>query len=1157
MSLTYTFVSFNADYEYMTKKALGLLVLVVALVFPGQVNAEAYGENLEVETFAATNGSIYSSLYGKITDSAASSISQRGFEYGLDTSYGQSVYSPPTSKYFYDRSISAVDDNADWDPSYRDLAVDSNGNVFVTDLQNQRIQIFDGYGNYLGKFGTAGSGFGELGYIVSIAIDSQDFVYVSSYTNQVTAVSRISKFDNEGNFITEWPTMNISESGYEIPVITVDSNDVIYASGISEIVKYSTAGTVLDGFSNLAGDDVDHSTTDITVDSQGNVYTINSYRVDTVFTSRMKKFDAEGNYTGLWANDYVSSLYPIFGSSPVYGLLVGPDNNIYLSKAGGYYLAILDTDGNVLDQLQVQEKSYPTPTIDWSNDIAFWASGKIDIADNGAIYMSNYSQIERLTPANEFPIGNYVATMGPLECGQTYHYRAFATDSLSTSYGEDMTFVTEDCEETSATASPESTTVSAESLSPFEARLTGRVGSDGFTSDTFSYETSQLGFEYGLTTSYGETYQYNSYVYTAKMEQVIGKQGEWSYTTGNGNGEFAYPRDIYVDSVGNWYVADTQNNRIQKFDSEGNHILSFGEPGPGEGQLSSPRAVLVDQSGVIYVADSGNLRIQKFDSEGNYDSQFTYDPGYPYSFSPTSIALDDEYNLYVANGNEVYKFDTNNDLVFTIGGNGPFSSGAGFDNGEFAGISGIAVDSENNLYVADSLNHRYQKFDSEGNHLQTVGTGGPNKYNLSYINDIYIGQDGNVYAITHENISIFNTEGEFISGILPGNLDSNGFSGVSIFTNSRAIAVTAGGDLLIAGDSSTLNRLSHDEYSLYSAQINGLDCETTYHYRSFAINNQGSSYGEDQTFTTGECPPDTLSLDVELQNLAPVKSGDNVDFEISINNDHTEAITLSGSFMFMAFIPAEFTFISNTNSSLACLNAGLVSDQDTSESILESFGNRYAIMCSLTEAVTIPTGNSLVFSLIGSAISDFTNNSTNLFSITIDENDYFDMLKIMSAFQGDGDLTTIESNNIFNYVYTSADNNDNNNDDDTNNEQPPSSIPPTSTTPPRKSINRTNIISGSSPVSDLTNQTEGNDATINRTRSTPRSSQAIESADRLKERNGITTKSALFQPTFLIPIFILIALAIATYYYLNKKHRQAKLDALETHGGSFNDFLRK
>ena len=69
-----------------------------------------------------------------------------------------------------------------------------------------------------------------------------------------------------------------------------------------------------------------------------------------------------------------------------------------------------------------------------------------------------------------------------------------------------------------------------------------------------------------------------------------------------------------MDSSGNVYVSDSENDRMQKFDSSGNFLLKWGSQGTGDGQFQSPKGVAVDSSGNVYVADTNNSRIQKFSS---------------------------------------------------------------------------------------------------------------------------------------------------------------------------------------------------------------------------------------------------------------------------------------------------------------------------------------------------------------------------------------------------------------------------------------------------------------------------------------------------------------------------------------------------------------
>ncbi|MEW6305511.1 MAG: ABC transporter permease subunit [Verrucomicrobiota bacterium] len=127
---------------------------------------------------------------------------------------------------------------------------------------------------------------------------------------------------------------------------------------------------------------------------------------------------------------------------------------------------------------------------------------------------------------------------------------------------------------------------------------------------------------------------------------------------GQGDGEFSRPEGLGIDAVGQIYVADSCNHRIQIFSPDGHFLRAYGRAGRDRGELSYPYDVRIDEAGRQFVCEFGNSRIQIFDAEGK----------------PLEI----------------------------IGGPGTAP-------GEFANPWSIAFDSHGNLYVADSANHRVQK----------------------------------------------------------------------------------------------------------------------------------------------------------------------------------------------------------------------------------------------------------------------------------------------------------------------------------------------------------------------------------------------------------------------------------------------------------------
>jgi hypothetical protein len=81
--------------------------------------------------------------------------------------------------------------------------------------------------------------------------------------------------------------------------------------------------------------------------------------------------------------------------------------------------------------------------------------------------------------------------------------------------------------------------------------------------------------------------------------------------SGTGNGQFNAPVRLVIDASGNVYVADTGNNRIQKFTGAGEYLTQWGGAGSGNGTFNAPKGIAIDGAGNVYVGDSNNL-IQKF-----------------------------------------------------------------------------------------------------------------------------------------------------------------------------------------------------------------------------------------------------------------------------------------------------------------------------------------------------------------------------------------------------------------------------------------------------------------------------------------------------------------------------------------------------------------
>jgi tripartite motif-containing protein 71 len=295
----------------------------------------------------------------------------------------------------------------------------------------------------------------------------------------------------------------------------------------------------------------------------------------------------------------------------------------------------------------------------------------------------------------------------------------------------------------------------------------------------------------------GAVYVLEKYSNSVNRVQEFDDLGNWVTTWGTygaapAAGEFVHPEGIAVDSVGDVYVADTGNNRVQAFPSDGSTMITAWT-------VSNPTGIAVDGSDVIYVA--GNNMISRFDTSGDPLTNWTVS-------GAMGVAIDGSENVWVTTaGGTIKEYDNLGTTLLGTFGSGVLSSGvpgstcacpqsitvtpsgkvfvADTGNGDIqrfssggaaemqfgrypgAGVpdvpTGIAVDSSDNVYITKKATDQIQKFDAGGNLLAEFGgTGSPIQFNDPAA--LAIGPDGNLYVAdtTNERIQKLDTSGNFL-----------------------------------------------------------------------------------------------------------------------------------------------------------------------------------------------------------------------------------------------------------------------------------------------------------------------------------------------------------------------------------------------------------
>jgi uncharacterized protein (TIGR03437 family) len=250
--------------------------------------------------------------------------------------------------------------------------------------------------------------------------------------------------------------------------------------------------------------------------------------------------------------------------------------------------------------------------------------------------------------------------------------------------------------------------------------------------------------------------------------------------------EVNLPSGVAVDSSGNLYIADRNNNVIRQVNTSGTITTVAGDNGSGAGysgdnaaatsaQLNLPTAVTLDSAGNMYIADTVNNRIRKVTASSGFITTlagsdlkgYQGDNGAATSAllnTPVGVAVDAAGNVYFSDsGNNVVRKITPNNVITTVAGTGigGFSGDGGAAvNAQLHFPKGIALDAAGNLYIADYTNQRIRKVSANGIIQTVAGTGGIGNYGdggpatqalLNFPCGVAVDKSGNVYIADTQN----------------------------------------------------------------------------------------------------------------------------------------------------------------------------------------------------------------------------------------------------------------------------------------------------------------------------------------------------------------------------------------------------------------------
>lgn len=263
----------------------------------------------------------------------------------------------------------------------------------------------------------------------------------------------------------------------------------------------------------------------------------------------------------------------------------------------------------------------------------------------------------------------------------------------------------------------------------------------------------------------------------------------WTWSGSTAAGLFASPAGVAAAPDGGFYVADTANNRVQRFNASGAYVSTFATagaaalsapvgvavsadgsevyvtssgaglvkvysgagaylrtlcaPGAGAGQLANPSSIDVGADGSLYIANTGNHRIERVTAAGAYVSSY----GDASTLSaPEGVSVTTTGTVWVA--------DTGNSRVRSFsasGAPGPVIGQYGDVPGSFIKPAAVSVDPSGDLVVADTVNDRVQRVTTGGAFTAMIASGGAGSGEVHGPRGVDVAADGSVYIADTQN----------------------------------------------------------------------------------------------------------------------------------------------------------------------------------------------------------------------------------------------------------------------------------------------------------------------------------------------------------------------------------------------------------------------
>ena len=617
------------------------------------------------------------------------------------------------------------------------VAIDSDGNAYVSDTWNHRVRKIDTSGIITTIAGTGERGYaGDGGPAIQAEFDSPrgigvnwlGEIFVADYGNHVVrkidVLGRITTirtsgplFDPEGLALDLFGNVLVAEShprNHLVRRIDFRGNVTTLAGGLRQRGGFAGGG--------LAAEARLYFPSAVAADPAGNVY------VADYFNRRVRKIGHTGTIatiagtgeSGFSGDGGLAVDAQLRGPN---GLLVDLAGNVYISDSGNRRVRKVDSSGMIETIAGPGEPGIlgdggpaTEARLGYPRGLALDASGSLFIADTGN------NSVRKVSPSGT--IEPFAGSGEPFDrrdggrasMAQFGYPQDIAADGAGNVYMLDSGRVRR------IDPSGMIATIATDLQGSTELELD--AAGNRYVAERFDYRVRKIAVEGAITTVAGTGEQ--------------GFSGDGGSAT---SAQLASPRSIAVDSVGNVYVADSYNHRVRKIDTSG-VITTFAGTGirdrstefgyvvsTGDGQsdyhwepggtapaaltrLVFPSELAVDAKDSLYVFDQGNRssfngRVGRIDTASS-EPLITPLPPMDVPRFVTGFDVDDSGNVFVFSNASVLMFDSDGSGTTIAGGGGTRFAG----NGEPAGgvflgrFANITLDPGGNVWVADSSSRR-------------------------------------------------------------------------------------------------------------------------------------------------------------------------------------------------------------------------------------------------------------------------------------------------------------------------------------------------------------------------------------------------------------------------------------------------------------------